>query len=70
MKTKPKTVSLQDPAAALELAFIAEYLKWQRLADPTQRDAADKIWKNAVLHAALRLEEVCARARMVEGLHA
>jgi hypothetical protein len=60
---------LQEPTAALELAFIEEFLRGYRLSHPLVREEAEREWREAVLYAALRLEEVAARAHMVEGLH-
>jgi hypothetical protein len=69
MKLPQDTVSLEEPTAALELAFIEEFLRGYRLTHPLVREEAEREWREAVQYAALRLEEVSARAHMVEGLH-
>ncbi len=69
MKPLEEAASLQEPTAALELAFIEEFLRGYRLKHPLVRAEAEREWREAVLYAALRLEEVAARAHMVEGLH-
>lgn len=63
-----EAAGLKEPTAALELAFIEEFLRNYRLSNPLLPEEAEREWREAVLYASLRLEEVAARARMVEGL--
>jgi hypothetical protein len=69
VKLVHQAAGIEEPTAALELAFIEEFLRGYRLTHPLAREEAEKEWREAVLYAALRLEEVAARAHMVDGLH-
>jgi hypothetical protein len=69
VKLEREAAALEEPTAALELAFIQQFLKGYRLSHPLVREEAEREWREAVQYAALRLEEVAARAHMVEGLH-
>jgi hypothetical protein len=69
MQALPKAMGIADPNAALEMAFIKEYLGDHTPKCPLTREEGEQIWKNALLYAALRLEEVAARAHLVDALH-
>lgn len=64
---------LEDPNTLLELALIQEYLreKGHVLEDLKSLPAeeAEKIMKEASLYASLKMEEVKARANLINELH-
>ncbi len=54
--------------AALEMALIREYLAAHPCNERMTEAERDKIWRDALLHACLRREEMRARARLVGEL--
>jgi hypothetical protein len=62
-----------DPEAALERAFIEEYLVAQgtrtALLHTLPRELAEKLFADACAAAAVRLTEVAARAHYIHKLH-
>ncbi len=70
METLLEAMGIAERTAALEKALINEYL-----GDHTPpgrsltREQADQMWKDALLYAALKLEEVRARAHLLDTLH-
>lgn len=68
MEASAELEGIAERTAALEMALIREYLG----AHPPSQLAPETIeqaWKDALLYAALRLEEIAARAHMIDGLH-
>jgi len=73
MKTEPREVPLEEPQAALERAFIDEYLRVHghdlRVLWTLPGDQVKAILREAALYAAMRLAELEARAHYVHEIH-
>ena len=75
MTAKPieKTEPIEDRNALLEKTLIKEYLQTKGyLLEDVQglpKDVADKLMKEALQYASLKLEEVQARAHFIKELH-
>ncbi len=65
MDELPEAMVIAEPTAALEMAFIKEYLG----AHTPTRAQVEQMWKDALLFAALKLEEVAAKAHLMDALH-
>jgi hypothetical protein len=64
-----ETMAVAEPTAALEMAFIKEYLGSHLPTRAPTREQVEQTWKDALLFAALKLEEVAAKAHLVDRLH-
>jgi hypothetical protein len=70
MEALPQAMGIAERTAALEKALINEYLgDHAPPGHPLTREQAEQMWKDALLHAALKLEEVRARAHLLDTLH-
>ncbi len=58
-----------QPAADLEMAFIREYLHAHVPAHPLTPEEEKRRWRDAMLYASLKMEEVTSRAHLMKGLH-
>ena len=69
METLSETMPITEPTAALEMVLIREYVSEHTPKYPLPSREVEHIWKDALLFAALRLEEIAARAHMLDELH-
>jgi hypothetical protein len=71
MRTSERdVVGIAEPNAELEMALVREYLAGhQHPARALTVSEAEKVWKDALLYASLRLELVRARAHLLGMLH-
>ena len=73
MTTERALVPMEDPQAALERAFIEEYLKTRghslRSLHDLPEDQVNALLRAASLYAATKLAEVEARATYVHEIH-
>ena len=69
MESLSDTMPITEPTAALEMVLVREYVSDHTPKYPLTSREVEHIWKDALLFAALRLEEIAARAHMLDGLH-
>jgi phosphoserine aminotransferase len=73
MTVERAVVPMEDPQAALERAFIEEYLKTRgqtlRSLHDLPEDQVTALLRSASLYAAIKLAEVEARATYVHEIH-
>ncbi|OQA37516.1 MAG: hypothetical protein BWY52_03366 [Chloroflexi bacterium ADurb.Bin325] len=57
-----------QPSADLEMAFIREYLNAHPPTRPLTPEEEKRRQRDAMLYAALKMEEIAGRARLMKGL--
>jgi hypothetical protein len=67
MEAPTVDAGIVERTAALEKTLISEYLAAHARSELTP-EQSEQVWKDALLYAALRLEEVTARAHLLDGL--
>jgi hypothetical protein len=68
MDKQPDVMPITEPTAALEMAFIREYLRDHKPQCSLTPEQVERQWRDALLFAALKLEEISAKAHILKGL--